>query len=298
TFGVAKDAGTGTQVSVSGVVRVPTIRNDVNADGASDLLWQNNDGVPAIWEMNGTSIVGGGMLTSPGPFWQLKASGDFNGDGADDIVWQNNDGLPLIWEMVGAVAVSSATLPNPGPSWHVIAAADFNADGKADILWQNTDGAAAIWEMNGTSIIAGGVLINPGSSWHVIGASDFNGDGKADIIWQNTDGTPAIWEMNGTSIIGGGVLPNPGSAWKVKDDGPISLDPTGADLQPPVLHLSTPDAANLVPVRSAPDAGTTWPTGFAGPAFAPQSAPPLAATGFINPNYGEPIWPQLHPGNS
>jgi hypothetical protein len=110
-------------------------------------------------------------------------------------------------------------------------------------------------------IIGGGLLLNPGTSWHAIGTSDFNGDGKADILWQNTDGMPQIWEMNGTNIIGSGTLINPGSAWQLKDDGPISPDPTQTGLQPPALHLSTPDGS------------------------APQSAPPSATIGFINLDY-------------
>src|SRR5438105_9000982 len=111
--------------------------------------------------------------------------------------------------------------------------------------------------MNGTTPIAGGVLpVNPGPAWRVIGAGDVNGDGMAEILWQNNDGTPAIWEMNGTTVIGGGVLVNPGSSWQLKDDGPISPDPTRAGTQPPTLHLSSPDAANSSLHLSTPDGVT------------------------------------------
>ena len=44
---------------------------DYNGDGKSDLLWQNSDGTPVIWEMNGTSIIGGGQLIDPGSSWHL-----------------------------------------------------------------------------------------------------------------------------------------------------------------------------------------------------------------------------------
>ena len=33
---------------------------DFNDDGHSDILWQNTNGQAAIWEMNGTNIIGGG----------------------------------------------------------------------------------------------------------------------------------------------------------------------------------------------------------------------------------------------
>ena len=43
---------------------------DFNDDGHSDILWQNAIGQAAIWEMNGTSIIGGGTVApNPGPSW-------------------------------------------------------------------------------------------------------------------------------------------------------------------------------------------------------------------------------------
>ena len=33
---------------------------DFNDDGHSDILWQNTNGQAAIWEMNGTNVIGGG----------------------------------------------------------------------------------------------------------------------------------------------------------------------------------------------------------------------------------------------
>jgi serralysin len=34
--------------------------------GDADILWQNDDGAVAIWFMNGTSFVGGGLLAPLG----------------------------------------------------------------------------------------------------------------------------------------------------------------------------------------------------------------------------------------
>jgi len=188
-------------------------RNDFNGDGKSDVLWQNTDGLPAIWEMNGTSLVQGTVLLNPGTSWHMQASGNFDNDGMADIFLQNSDGLPEIWLMNGTSVTSTATLPNPGPTWHVIAAANFFGGAQADALWQNNDGLPAIWEMNGTAVTSGTVLPDPGPTWHAVGAGDFNGDGNADILWQNNDGLPAIWDMNGTSIVSAAVLPNPGPTW-------------------------------------------------------------------------------------
>jgi hypothetical protein len=35
----------------------------LQGDGHSDILWQNASGQAAIWEMNGNTIAGGGLLT-------------------------------------------------------------------------------------------------------------------------------------------------------------------------------------------------------------------------------------------
>jgi hypothetical protein len=198
--------------------------SDFNGDGRSDLFWQNNDGTPAIWLMNGMTLAGSAALANPGPSWHLKVSSDFNGDGRADMLWQNDNGTPAIWLMNATTQIGGATLGNPGPSWHIKAAGDFNGDGRADILWQNDNGAPAIWLMNGTTQTGGATLANPGPSWQVKAAGDFNGDGRADILWQNTDGTAAIWLMNGTTQIGGATLANPGASWHIKGSGDFNAD--------------------------------------------------------------------------
>jgi hypothetical protein len=40
---------------------------DFNADGKADILWQNADGTPAVWLMNGTGVsTFGPALLNPG----------------------------------------------------------------------------------------------------------------------------------------------------------------------------------------------------------------------------------------
>jgi hypothetical protein len=195
--------------------RPPT--NDFNGNGHSDILWQNVDGTPAVWTVDGTNLVSGSNVGfNPGTDWHEIGSGDFNGDGKSDILWQHTDGTIAEWFMDGTSLISGGSVAfNPGSAWHAIGAGDFNGDGKSDILWQNADGTPAVWLMDGLNILSGAnVGFNPGPAWHVIGAGDFDGDGKSDILWQNADGTPAIWLMDGTSLISGqNVGFNPGSNW-------------------------------------------------------------------------------------
>ena len=91
----------------SPTVNFPSPFCDFDDEGKSDILWQNSDGTPAIWLMDGMSAVGIGPAGpfNPGPSWQVKRAGDFNGDGNSDILWQNSDGTPAIWLMDGMSAV-------------------------------------------------------------------------------------------------------------------------------------------------------------------------------------------------
>ena len=46
---------------------------DVTDDGKSDILWQSDDGTPAIWTMDGTDVVSIGAAGSfnPGSDWHV-----------------------------------------------------------------------------------------------------------------------------------------------------------------------------------------------------------------------------------
>jgi hypothetical protein len=44
---------------------------DFNHDGFSDILWQNDDGSVAIWEMCGTNIIESSILANPGATWHV-----------------------------------------------------------------------------------------------------------------------------------------------------------------------------------------------------------------------------------
>jgi hypothetical protein len=45
---------------------------DFNADGKSDILWQNTDGTSAVWLMDGTSLISGSSIGfNPGSDWHV-----------------------------------------------------------------------------------------------------------------------------------------------------------------------------------------------------------------------------------
>jgi hypothetical protein len=190
---------------------------------AADLLFQNtSSGQASFWEVNGSTLIGGGPVSpNAGPAWKAIGTGDFNDDGQSDILWQNASGQASIWEMNGNTLIGGGAVnANPGPSWRAIGTGDFTDDGFSDgILFQNTSsGQVSIWEMSGNKLIGGGpVNPNPGPAWQAIGTGDFNHDGFSDdILFQNkSTGQVSVWEMNGNALIGAGpVSPNPGTSWR------------------------------------------------------------------------------------
>jgi serralysin len=204
----------------------------------SDLLWQNDSGALALWQMNGTAAQNKTNLPSVDPSWHVVAANDFDGNRSADILFQNNNGALAIWEFQSnPMGTTFPPVIKPGgqlpvdqpvdPSWHVAATGDTDGDNRSGILFQNNNGALAIWES--ANMVTGGPgqvvhfttqadLGNVGTTWHVKGMGDFNGDGRADIIFQHDSGALAIWELggpSGTSIIGQFNLPSVGPTWHV-----------------------------------------------------------------------------------
>jgi hypothetical protein len=95
-------------------------QNQWLGDGKSDILWQHDSGLPAMWTMDRTTITGGAALPDVGPTWHVAAAADFSGDGKADILLHHDSGLPLIWTMDGTTITAGAILPNPGSDWHLL----------------------------------------------------------------------------------------------------------------------------------------------------------------------------------
>jgi ELWxxDGT repeat protein len=156
---------------------------DFNGDSRKDVLWRNASGETAIWLMNGSTISGGGDITSggvtvaPDASWSVAGIGDFNHDGNADILWHNSNGSLALWLMNGSSISSSGTITSggvavtPDASWHIFEIGDFNGDASSDILWRNDNGTLSEWLMNGSTIVSSvqpssnGNAITPDTSW-------------------------------------------------------------------------------------------------------------------------------------
>lgn len=187
---------------------------DFYGDGSGSILWRSDSGQIALWQLNGSSLTGGGFVFGgnviPTDF-QIEGSGDFSGDGRADIMWRATDGRVAVSTLNGTSITGGGFVAGGVQiplDWSMTGVADFNGDGKADMLWHGQDGRAAIWTMDGSTLVSA-VALNGGAAiptdWQIAGVGDFSGDGKGDILWRNADGRIAEWSMNGATIIGGGV---------------------------------------------------------------------------------------------
>jgi Ca2+-binding RTX toxin-like protein len=191
---------------------------DLDGDDQADLVWRNDDGSVATWQMNGGTVAAGNFLPTVTNDWHILGTGDFNADGRTDIVWQNDNGTLLDWQMASSSTIGSSFGIGTAPANSYLAGTgDFDADGKSDLAWRDlTSGVVTINTMAGTTSTIDGV----GNPWSVVGVGDFNGDGKADVMFRNaslgvnaailTDaapvfypGVPNDWHVEGTGDFDG-----------------------------------------------------------------------------------------------
>jgi ELWxxDGT repeat protein len=194
------------------------LHNQFSANAHSDVLFRGQDGSVALWQVNGTEIAAGTVLTAnPGGYWSIAGTGDFDGDGKADILWRGQGGEVALWQMNGGQITEGTLLTaNPGGYWSIAGTGDFGGDGRTDILWRGQGGEVALWQMNGGQIAEGTILdANPGAAWSVASTGDFDGDGQADILWRGQNGEVGAWLMHGGQIAGAGIMANPGEFWSV-----------------------------------------------------------------------------------
>jgi hypothetical protein len=116
-----------------------------------DILWHNNSGQNAIWDIQDNQILGDGInLPATSADWHIVGVGDFNQDRTSDLLWYNEGGQIAIWDIQDNQILGDGINLASGVSsdWHVAGIGDFNEDGKSDILWHNDGGQNAIWNMS------------------------------------------------------------------------------------------------------------------------------------------------------
>jgi RTX calcium-binding nonapeptide repeat (4 copies)/FG-GAP-like repeat len=222
-------AGTGFIENLAGLsgskVLNTSTPSDFNNDGKSDILWRNQNGDVALWQMNGSNLTTGSVFANVSTVWTISNTGDFNGDSKSDILWRNQNGDVALWQMNGNTPTTQTVIGSAPTNWQISGTGDFNGDSKADILWRNTnDGSVAIWQMNGNTPTAQTVVGAASTDWKISGTGDFNGDGKSDLLWRNANGDVAMWQMNGTTPSSQTVFANVSTDWQIAGTGDFNGD--------------------------------------------------------------------------
>jgi len=87
------------------IARTVNGTGDANGDGLSDIFWYDTvTNQPAVWEMNGTTLLPGTdyISNTPALSWVIEDSGDYNGDGKTDLLWRNTaTNQVAVWELNG-----------------------------------------------------------------------------------------------------------------------------------------------------------------------------------------------------
>lgn len=243
-----------------------SVRNDVDGDGRSDLVWRHGGtGANAVWL--GGSSANQLVIASANLAWKLVAVDDFTGDGRADFVWRNEaTGQNLLWPQ-GSHGSGSQLATVPGAAWQVVGSGDFDGDGVADLLWRNmSDGQNRIWRSaNAATMLP--VSAVPSLAWKVAGVGDVDGDGRADIVWRNTsNGQNTVWR-GGNQGNGMVVTTVADQAWQV-----AGVDDFDGDGRADLLWRKSTTGENVIWRSANNGTGTTVAT-------VPSQAWIVAATG-------------------
>jgi len=210
-------------------LRAP-VPGDFNADGASDILWRNDNGDALLWLGNpgaGAAFASQAAGTNAASS-QVAGFGDVDGDGRSDILWRNADGSASLWLANPGGGFTAQSLGSAPASWHLLGAADFNGDGKGDIVWRNDSGQVSVWTSSpGQGLNFTFTGFSAPASWHLQEMADLNGDGRADPVWRNDNGDTAAWLTDanlGFSFFGLGVQP---TSWQILDVADFNGDGRG-----------------------------------------------------------------------
>lgn len=175
------------------------VRNDVNGDGKSDLLWMNaGKNSFGYWLMNGANVTAL-WSTSVASGYRVVATGDFNGDGMTDLIWTSSKNDLYLWTSNGTSFTSYPIGTYPAGT-QVIAAADVDGDGDSDLLFMDTKASTfSYWLMNGATV-TGKWSTQVASGYSIAAIGDFNGDGRADLVWTSGARDLYLWTSNGSNF--------------------------------------------------------------------------------------------------
>ena len=135
---------------------------DFNADGKSDVLWQNSMTKQVQFRLMDGANVTNAPLTQAASGLTAVGTGDFNGDGFSDALFKNASGQAVVWFMYGDVRTGTKTITKPGPTFNLSGAGDVDGNGYSDLIWTDASNNAVATRLEGpsnlasTTVMAGG----------------------------------------------------------------------------------------------------------------------------------------------
>jgi VCBS repeat protein len=137
-------------------------------NGQAEIAWQNNNGTPGIWLMNGTTPVAQAGLQNPGAGWQLISVDHFTPNGHADLLFQNTNGAMGLWELNGTTIVAESNLPNPGAGWQSENGHPFTpASAFGPVLGANSDQGSGALHLSAPDSGVGGAPGSPSNLQHM-----------------------------------------------------------------------------------------------------------------------------------
>jgi hypothetical protein len=202
------------------------IRNDLDGDGKSDIVWRNPGlELQAHWLMNGRQRTAE-SVRAVSSIYRIIGTGDFDGDRRTDLLWTNaSNDLLWIWRSTGVNNYEVQLLSGYPAGWAVEGIVDVNADGRSDLVWRNAGiNRFDVWLLNGPNIV-GTSPANTTAGQRIIGTGDFNGDGYGDVLWTNAANDSLwIWRGVGNGQFGIHFLANYPAGWSVRGVTDLNAD--------------------------------------------------------------------------
>lgn len=181
---------------------------DIDADGATDLVWFNQStSAVAYWKLMGSAIIDSrGFAIPPGS--SILGCGDYQGDGRMDLLVGQKPGAISMWRGDG-VGFSTISFVNYPGEWMLIGSGDIDGDGKSDLIWRHPVGGVAYWLLDGPTVrrSAGFAL---GQDYVVVGKGDYDGNGQLDLVMRALDGRMHIWFGSNGGFVGWDFVQYPG----------------------------------------------------------------------------------------
>jgi len=260
---------------------VARIRNDINKDSRSDLLWHSpSTNRFAYWLMNGATLLSYSPATTLASGYVPIATGDFNNDGYGDMVWSNNTTLSMRLAGANGAATWQIVGSSHPAGWKSAGSVDINGDGRSDLLWHNpSTNQFAYWLMNGATLVSYSSATTLASGYAPIATGDFNNDGYGDMVWSNN--TTLSMRLAGA---------NGAATWQVVGSHPAGWKSAGA------IDINADGRSDLLWHNPSTNRFAYWlMNGSTLLSYSPALAVatgylPMATGDFNNDGYGDMVW--------